>query len=155
MPGFGSSEMKTVAGFTVTVWFVSQREEVDSGGLPCATLLPQPKTFTKLQRPGWGPLSGSALSRRHLQGPSPQKGPGCWREIRWQLITRSQTRCLPPRVLLQGLPSLAPSSPLWSRNCLKCKAPTCSPMGQAQHSAPGILSVQKSCHVDEWMNDCF
>ena len=146
MPGSGSSEMKTVAGFTVTVCFMSRREEVVGFLVPPSYPNPRPSKARVRAL-----CQCSALSRRHLQGPSPQKGPGVGGN---QMAAHHQVADPAPpsqAAPLKGLPSLAPSpSPLWSRNCLKCKAPTCSPVGQAQHSAPGILGVQK---VVMWMNE--
>lgn len=86
---------KTVVGFTVTVWFVSQREVVSFLAPPS---YPNPRPTPNSEGQGEGPLSVLCPAGNTSRVPAPRGGQVV-AEIRWQLITRLQTQLLPRRLL--------------------------------------------------------
>lgn len=140
---------KTVVGFTVTVWFVSQREEVVSFLEPPS--YPNPRPTPNSEGQGEGPLSVLCPQQATPPWSQPPEGARWW----WKSDGSSSPGCRPS----SSLPGCSPAGPpqpgtlllptLVQKLCLKCKVPTCSPMARHSIQRLGYLVFKNICHVDE------
>lgn len=118
---------KTVAGFTITVWFVSQREVV---GFLAPPSYPNPRPTPNSEGQVESPLSMLCPQQATPPGSQSPEGARCWRKSDGS--SSQVTDPAPPSqaATLQGLPARHPPLPtLVQKLCLKCEVPTCSSVG--------------------------
>ena len=145
---------KTVAGFTITVWFVSQREVV---GFLAPPSYPNPRPTPNSGGQVEGPLSMLCPQQATPSGSQPPEGARCWRKSDGS----SSPGHRPGSSLLGCCPAGPPQpgtlpSQLWSRNyAWNVKFQLVHQW--ARHSIQLLIySVfKKICQVDEWMNEHF